>query len=86
MGENSEMTDPQGTHDSCIADLVQAGRIRVALYPPPCANDPATGEFRGWTIQLGRARAERVGIEFLQVQRKGVRNLFENLMRLNGDK
>ena len=54
--------------DSRIADLVRAGRLRVALYPPQYAKDPATGELRGWTIELGRALAARIAVEFLPVE------------------
>jgi len=54
--------------DSRIADLVRAGRLRVALYPPQYAKDPATGELRGWTIELGRALASRIAVEFLPVE------------------
>jgi hypothetical protein len=32
--------------DPRVADLVQAGQIRVALFPPQYARDPATGELR----------------------------------------
>ena len=62
------MTNAQETPDPRIADLAQAGKIRVALYPPQYAKDPATEELRGWTIQLGRALAARVGIEFSPVE------------------
>jgi polar amino acid transport system substrate-binding protein len=53
--------------DHRIADLKQAGRIRVALYPPQYAKDQ-TGALRGWTIELGRALAERIGVEFVPVE------------------
>lgn len=50
--------------DPRVADLIRAGRIRVALYPPQYVKDQATGELRGWTIELGRALARRIGVEF----------------------
>jgi polar amino acid transport system substrate-binding protein len=62
------MTDLQQTPDLRVADLVRAGELRVALYPPQYAKDPATGELRGWTIELGRALAERIGVEFFPVE------------------
>lgn len=55
------------TTDPRISDVKQAGRIRVALYPPQYAKDE-TGELRGWTIELGRALAERIGLEFVPVE------------------
>lgn len=62
------MTDVQQAVDARIADLMRAGRVRVALYPPQYAKDPATGELRGWTIELARALAARIGVEFLPVE------------------
>ena len=53
--------------DSRIADLKQTGKLRVALYPPQYARDQ-NGELRGWTIELGRALAERIGVEFVPVE------------------
>ena len=61
------MPDAQTATDPRIADLTQAGKIRVALYPPQYAKDE-TGELRGWTIELGRALAEGIGVEFVPVQ------------------
>jgi polar amino acid transport system substrate-binding protein len=66
--EEDEMTDPLEKPDPRIADLVRAGRLRVALYPPQYVKDPITDELRGWTIELGRALAARIGIEFLPVE------------------
>ena len=59
--------DLQKTTDPRIADLTQAGKVRVALYPPQYAKDE-TGELRGWTIELGRALAERIGVQFVPVE------------------
>ena len=62
------MNDAQHGSDPRIADLVQAGTVRVALYPPQYAKDPATSELRGWTIELARALAARIGVELLPVE------------------
>lgn len=62
------MTDAHKVPDPRVADLVRAGRLRVALYPPQYAKDPASGELRGWTIELGRALAARIGVDFLPVE------------------
>lgn len=62
MTNNQQVTDPR------IADLVRAGRVRVALYPPQYAKEPTTGELSGWTIELARALAGRIGVEFLPVE------------------
>jgi polar amino acid transport system substrate-binding protein len=62
------MMDAQQAPDPRVADLVRAGRIRVALYPPQYAKDPLTGELRGWTIDLARALAVRIGVEFFPIE------------------
>jgi len=62
------MTDVQQSLDPRIADLVHAGTVRIALYPPQYAKDPVTGELRGWTIELARALAARIGVELLPVE------------------
>ena len=62
------MIDAQRAPDSRVSDLVRAGKVRVAVYPPQYAKDPTTGELRGWTIELGRALASRIAVEFLPVE------------------
>jgi polar amino acid transport system substrate-binding protein len=54
--------------DPRVADLVQAGRIRVALFPPQYVQDPATGELRPFaagviSMELARGLARRLGVE-----------------------
>ena len=49
--------------DPRVADLVQAGSIRVGLFLPQYTKDPATGELRGVWAEIARAFAARVGIE-----------------------
>lgn len=56
------MADPR------VADLVQAGTLRVALFLPQYMKDPATGEIRGHgtgtvTVQIARALAARLGVD-----------------------
>ena len=57
----------QATIDIRVADLRQAGKLRVALYPPQYYKNQS-GELRGWTIELGRALAERIEVEFVPVE------------------
>jgi polar amino acid transport system substrate-binding protein len=54
-------TDPR------IADLVAAGKVRVALYVPQYTTDPATGELKGWAADLARALGTHFGIEGVPV-------------------
>src|SRR5262245_46229257 len=53
--------------DPRMADFVQAGKIRAALFLPQFAKDPATGELRGVgaglvAIDIVRALAERLEV------------------------
>ena len=61
----------QQAPDPRVADLVQAGRIRVGLgvvAPHWAVKDPVTGELRGVAVDLARALAARLGIEFVPVE------------------
>lgn len=60
-------TDPRA------ADLVQAGKIRAALFLPQYAKDPATGELRGLgmgfvALELTRAIATRLDVEMIVIE------------------
>jgi polar amino acid transport system substrate-binding protein len=58
-------TDPR------IADLVQSGKVRVAIGLGPSISaikDPATGEVRGPALDLGRALATRMGVALQPVE------------------
>jgi len=62
IGEAQQVPDPR------VADLVQAGKIRAALFPPQYTKEPATGELRGVAhgiviIDLARALAARLRVE-----------------------
>src|SRR5215475_11640765 len=61
-GKSSLATDPR------VADLVQGGKVRLAVFLPQYNKDPATGEIRGVgtgfvAAELVRALAARIGIE-----------------------
>jgi polar amino acid transport system substrate-binding protein len=54
--------------DPGAADLVRAGKIRVALFLPLHAKDPVTGELRGnldgvFLVEIIHALATRLGVE-----------------------
>jgi polar amino acid transport system substrate-binding protein len=54
--------------DQRIADIVQAGEIRLALFLPQYAKNPATGELRGLgpgvvMLEIGRALAARLDVQ-----------------------
>jgi polar amino acid transport system substrate-binding protein len=59
---------PSLAADPRVADLVQAGKIRLAIFLPQYNKDPATGEIRGVgtgfvAAELARALAARIGVE-----------------------
>jgi len=62
MSEKKPPADPR------VADVVQAGRIRVALYVPQYHKDPTTGALSGWPIDLVAALGERVGVPGVPVE------------------
>ena len=60
--------DAQQTADPRVADLVRAGRIRVALHLAQYTKDPVTGKLRGLgsgtvLVQIAHALAARLGVE-----------------------
>jgi polar amino acid transport system substrate-binding protein len=54
-------------------------RIGVGLVPTFAMKDPSTGEVRGIAIELGRALAERLGVELVPVTYPSPANLPEAL-------
>ena len=57
--------------DLRIADLVRTGKVRVAIglgTPALAIKNAATGEIRGPAVDLGRALAARIGVEFVAVE------------------
>jgi polar amino acid transport system substrate-binding protein len=59
----------QPAADPRVMDLVQAGRIRVALFLPQFTKNPVTGEIRGdvHLVETARALAARLGVELVLV-------------------
>jgi polar amino acid transport system substrate-binding protein len=57
----------QKTSDPRVEDLVRAGRIRIALFPPAYTKNSATGEIGGMQMELARALAARLGVEAMPI-------------------
>src|SRR5262245_10477187 len=58
--------------DPRIADLVQAGKVRIGLFPSFFySKNQATGELQGVGIEIARALAARLGVELVLVERSG---------------
>jgi polar amino acid transport system substrate-binding protein len=53
----------QQSPDPRVADLVQAGQIRIALFLPQYTKDAVTGELRSVWVDVARALAARIGVK-----------------------
>jgi polar amino acid transport system substrate-binding protein len=62
------MSETQPSPDPRVADLLHAGRIRVALYVPQYHKDPVTGALSGWPIDLVASLGERIGAQGVPVE------------------
>jgi ABC-type amino acid transport substrate-binding protein len=63
--------EAQKVPDPRVADLVQAGKLRVALglgSPALAIKDAKTGEVRGPALVLARALAAKIGVELQVVE------------------
>jgi polar amino acid transport system substrate-binding protein len=66
----ASIAEAQKVHDARVADLVQAGTVRLALFLPQYTKNSATGEVLGngpgvVAVEIGRALAERLGVKLL---------------------
>src|SRR4029450_7094429 len=59
------MAHAQPAPDPRVADLVRAGRVRIALFSGQYTKDPATGELKGVWADVARALAVRVGVQLV---------------------
>ncbi len=61
----------QRARDARVAELVRAGSLRVGIglgTPALATRQPQTGEVHGPAVELGRALAMRIGIDFVPVE------------------
>jgi polar amino acid transport system substrate-binding protein len=56
--------------DPRVADLVQAGKIRIGLFSTQYSKDPATGELRSVRVDIARALAERIGVQAVLIEHR----------------
>lgn len=59
---------PQPSSDLRIADIVRAGHLRFALFPPQLAKDARTGECIGPWAEVARALAAHIGVPLTVVE------------------
>jgi polar amino acid transport system substrate-binding protein len=74
------MSEIQPSADPRIADILHAGRIRVALYVPQYHKDPVTGALSGWPIDLVAALGERIGVQGVQVEHPNPADALESIV------
>src|SRR5882724_11935763 len=65
-----------------VEDLVRAGKVRVAVFPPQYTKNQSTGSVRGWTVYLGEVLATRLGGKVMPVEYPGP---CEAMQGLKGD-
>jgi polar amino acid transport system substrate-binding protein len=78
----AQIANAQQVPDPRVADLVQAGKLRAGLgvvAPHWAIKDPATGELRGVAVDLARALAARLGIQFVPVEYPSPPSVLEGL-------
>jgi polar amino acid transport system substrate-binding protein len=75
---STDTTQPATPSDEARTELAPQGKLRLA-FPAASAlyvtRDPATGELRGVSMDLGAALAERLGVPFEAKPYKAVRDL-----------
>ena len=62
------IADAQQAPDPRVADLVRAGKVRIALFSGQYTKDPVTGELKGVWAEVARALAARVGVQLVLVE------------------
>src|SRR5262249_41397438 len=72
-------TAAQQPADPRIADLVQAGKVRFALFASQFSKERGTGELRGVRPDLARALASRMGIQAILSERQSPPQVVECL-------
>jgi polar amino acid transport system substrate-binding protein len=69
----------QQASDPRVADLVQAGKIRIGLFSSQFSKDPASGELRGVRPDVARALAARVGVQAVLLEHRSPPQVIECL-------
>jgi len=62
------IANAQQVPDPRVADLVQAGKVRVGLFVPQYIKDPATGELKGVWSEIAQALAARIGVQVVLLE------------------
>lgn len=62
------IAEAQQAADPRVADLVNAGKVRVGLFVPQFIKDAKTGELRGVWAESARALAARIGVQLVLLE------------------
>jgi polar amino acid transport system substrate-binding protein len=68
-----------------VEDLLRADRLRVALFPPQFDRRAASGELRGWPVDVARAVGARLGVNVQLLDRPGPRKVLDDLQAERAD-
>ena len=68
-----------------VEDLVRADKVRVALFPPQFDKSAASGELRGWPVDVARAVAARLGVDVQLLDRPNPRKVLDDLQAGRAD-
>jgi len=82
IGAIPQLAFAQQSQDPRVADLVQAANLRVGLglgSPALALKNPTTGDVRGPAVDLGRALAARIGVEYIAVEYPRPRAVLEGI-------
>lgn len=74
------MSETPAPADPRVADLLHAGRVRVALYVPQYHKDPVTGALSGWPIDLVAVLGERIGVRGVPVEHPNPANALDSIV------
>jgi polar amino acid transport system substrate-binding protein len=66
-------------------DLMRADEVRVALFPPQFDKCAASGEPRGWPVDLARAVGARLGVDVRVLGRPSPREVLDDLRTERAD-
>jgi polar amino acid transport system substrate-binding protein len=65
--------------DPRVADLLQAGKVRIGLFASQYTKDPATGELKSVRVDIARALAARIGVQAVLLEHRSPPEVVECL-------
>lgn len=71
--------DAQQAADPRVADLVQAGKVRVGLFSTQYTKDPISGELRSVRVDIAQALAARIGVPTVLLEHRSPPEVVECL-------